>query len=80
MEKLAERITDADFGVRAALKGLLSGTVLPLLEASSLAPFLPLLLAHVASAMTHLSEDIRQGPPQRRQNSPLPALLSLFEV
>ncbi|KAK9808862.1 hypothetical protein WJX72_005380 [[Myrmecia] bisecta] len=59
LEKLAERITDVDKAVREALRGLLAGAVLPLLAGGAIVPFLPLLVAHVSSAMTHLANDVR---------------------
>lgn len=59
METAAERITDGDASVRAALRDLLSSTLLPALGAGPLAPFVPLLMAHVCAAMTHLSDPIR---------------------
>ena len=61
MEKLADRVTDADKDVRAALMQLLSQRVLPGLAGGLLTPFLPLLMAHVCSAMTHLDSGIRWG-------------------
>ncbi len=59
VEQLAERMADPDAGVRAALQALLSGTVLRELGAGALAPFLPLLMAHVSAAMTNLAAPIR---------------------
>ncbi|KAL4439859.1 hypothetical protein ABPG75_002860 [Micractinium tetrahymenae] len=59
METAAERITDGDKAVRAALRELLSGTLLPALGPAALAPFVPLMMAHVCAAMTHLAEPIR---------------------
>ena len=61
MERLAERITDGDGGVRAALRSLLAGAVLPGLGVGPLAPFLPLLMAHVSAGMTHLAAPIRRA-------------------
>jgi pre-rRNA-processing protein IPI1 len=61
MEKLAERVSDSDSGVRASLRDLLGQTLLPGLVGSALAPFIPLLMAHVGSAMTHIAPDIRCG-------------------
>lgn len=62
MERLAERITDGDAGVRGALRALLAGAVLPGLGPGPLAPFLPLLMAHVSAGMTHLAAPIRRAP------------------
>ena len=59
VETAAERIGDGDASVRAALRELLAGTLLPALGGSALAPFVPLLMAHVCAAMTHLAEPIR---------------------
>ena len=59
MEAVAERITDGDKGVRAALREALADAVLPAIGAEALAPFVPLLMAHVGSAMTHLADPIR---------------------
>ena len=61
MEKLAERVGDADKEVREALLALLGDCVLPALGPAALAPFLPLLTAHVSAAMTHLNDAIRWG-------------------
>jgi hypothetical protein len=68
VERLAERITDADAGVRGALRALLAGAVLPGLGEQALAPFLPLLMAHVSAAMTDLAAPVR-CPPRRRRHS-----------
>ena len=59
VEGLAEHLADADTSVRAALKDLLKGIVLPGLGPAALAPFLPLMMAHITSAMTHLAEAVR---------------------
>ena len=59
VEKLAERTADADKEVRAALRDLLRDVMLPGLGAGGLAPFLPLLMAHITSAMTHLAAPVR---------------------
>ena len=59
VEKLAERMADTDAGARAALRDLLKDVVLPRLGAGGLAPFLPLLMAHITSAMTHLTAAVR---------------------
>jgi hypothetical protein len=62
MERLAERVSDAESEVRAGLLGLLRDVVLPGLGPSALAPFLPLLMAHVTAAMTHLADAVRRAP------------------
>lgn len=59
VEKLAERMADTDAGARAALRDVLRDVVLPGLGAAGLAPFLPLLMAHITSAMTHLAAAVR---------------------
>eukprot|EP00198_Chlamydomonas_reinhardtii_P001186 XP_001690521.1 predicted protein [Chlamydomonas reinhardtii] len=57
---LAERIVDGDPGVRSELRRLLNEAVLPVLGADTLRPFMPMFMAHVCGAMTHLSLDVRQ--------------------
>ncbi|KAG2448880.1 hypothetical protein HYH02_006229 [Chlamydomonas schloesseri] len=57
---LAERIVDGDPGVRSELRRLLGESVLPVLGADALRPFMPMVMAHVCGAMTHLSLDVRQ--------------------
>ena len=59
VEKLAEHLADSDAAVRAALRELWRDVVLPGLGPAGLAPFLPLVMAHVTSAMTHLSAPVR---------------------
>lgn len=61
METLAERVSDTEKEVRTGLMALLGEVVLPGLGPAALAPFLPLLMAHVSSAMTHLADGVRQG-------------------
>ena len=56
---LAGRITDADSATRAAFRALWSDTIAPLVTEQQLAPFTPLILAHVSSAATHLQVDMR---------------------
>ena len=60
--KLAECIGDTDKAVRGALKELLSTAVLPQLKGAMLGPFVPLVMAHLFSALTSLSEAIRSAP------------------
>ncbi len=57
--KLAECIGDVDKGVRAALKDLLANVVLPQLKGPLLGPFLPLVMAHLFSALTSMTEAVR---------------------
>ncbi|GLI64097.1 hypothetical protein VaNZ11_007270 [Volvox africanus] len=56
---LAERIVDGDSSVRSTLRDLLNNSVLPVLGSDVLRPFMPVLMAHVCGAMTHLSLDVR---------------------
>ncbi|MEW5311739.1 MAG: hypothetical protein WDW38_003427 [Sanguina aurantia] len=56
--KIADRITDSEGDVRKALRLLLKGA-LPLAGLGVLRPFMPLLMAHVCGAMTHLNLGIR---------------------
>ena len=63
MERLAERISDAEADVRSGLLALLRDVVLPALGPAALAPFLPLLVAHVSAAMTHLADAVRCPEP-----------------
>ncbi|KAL0049524.1 hypothetical protein WJX82_004125 [Trebouxia sp. C0006] len=59
--KLAECIGDVDKGVQAALKDLLANVVLPQLKGPLLGPFLPLVMAHLFSALTSMTEAVRTG-------------------
>ena len=59
VEALAEHVADADASVRTSLRDLLKSVVLPGLGPAALAPFLPLIMAHITSAMTHLAEAVR---------------------
>lgn len=59
VERLVERVSDTDAEVRSALKDLLRDVVLPQLGAAALAPFTPLIMAHITSAMTHLADAVR---------------------
>ena len=45
--------------MRSALRDALAAPLLPTLGPAALGPFVPLLMAHVCSAMTHLAEPIR---------------------
>lgn len=58
IEALAARISDADAAVRSELHTLLQA-VLPLLPSTMLGPFVPLLMAQISSAMTHMLLEIR---------------------
>jgi pre-rRNA-processing protein IPI1 len=59
LEKLAARLSDGDQGVRDALLLLLRLSVFPALGAATLAPFIPMLMAHLEAAMTHLEAPVR---------------------
>jgi pre-rRNA-processing protein IPI1 len=59
IDKVVEHVTDADSGVRSALRDLLRDVVLPCLGPAALAPFTPLIMAHTTSAMTHLADAVR---------------------
>lgn len=62
IEKLANRIADPEKPVREALKTLFHGSLVTTFSSGMLMPFLPLLMAHICSAMTHLQEGIRYQP------------------
>lgn len=62
LSKLAECIGDTDKAVRAALKELLSHVILPQLKGDMLGPFVPLIMAHLFSALTSSSEPVRSAP------------------
>ena len=57
--KLTECIGDTDKAVRAALQELLSSVVLPQLKGPGLGPFVPLVMAHLFSALTSMVEAVR---------------------
>lgn len=59
--KIAECLGDPDKTVRAALKELLSSAILPQLKGAMLGPFVPLVMAHLFSALTSLSEPVRSA-------------------
>jgi len=59
LERLVERFDDPDPAVRKELRTMLREVLLPALEAATLAPFIPLIMAHVCSAMTHVILEIR---------------------
>lgn len=61
--KVAECIGDPDKAVRAALRELLSNAILPQLKGDMLGPFVPLVMAHLFSALTSLSEPVRSALP-----------------
>lgn len=55
----AERTLDPDGPCRAALRQFCQKALLPALGPEALQPFIPVLMGHVCSAMTHLAEPIR---------------------
>lgn len=59
LEKLAARLSDGDAPARAALLQLLRAAALPALGAATLAPFLPMMIAHLEAALTHLEASVR---------------------
>ncbi|CAM6100933.1 unnamed protein product [Calypogeia fissa] len=59
IEKLSPRITDTEKSVRQALVLLLQSSILPTLPEAMMKPLVPVIMAHVCSAMTHLVLDIR---------------------
>ena len=59
MGAAAECIGDSDSRVRTALRDALSSAIFPALGAPALGPFVPLLMAHVGAALTHLADAIR---------------------
>ncbi|GBF93242.1 hypothetical protein Rsub_05974 [Raphidocelis subcapitata] len=59
LERAAARLSDGDGGVRDALLAMLRGAALPALGPAVLAPFLPMLMAHLEAAMTHLEGAVR---------------------
>ncbi|EDO38143.1 predicted protein, partial [Nematostella vectensis] len=58
VEKIAEKVTDTEASVRHSLL-LLLRHILPLIPPERIAPFLPLVSAHLSCAMTHIIEDIQ---------------------
>jgi pre-rRNA-processing protein IPI1 len=59
LEALATRVADGEQPVRTALRFLLRTAALPALGPAALAPFVPLFMAHLSAALTHLSADVR---------------------
>lgn len=55
----AERLSDAHPPCRAAVRDLFQRALLPAMGRGAIQPFLPILMAHIRAAMTHLSEDVR---------------------
>lgn len=72
---LAPRLTDTDKECRAALRSLLRDRILQGLPGPALAPFLPALSLHTASAMTHLDESVRRDALAVRLVPTAPTLL-----
>lgn len=59
LEALATRISDGEQPVRTALLSLFRTAALPAVGPVVLSPFLPMLMAHLSAALTHLSADVR---------------------
>eukprot|EP00775_Hariotina_reticulata_P010124 gene10124-10282_t len=59
LEALATRVSDGEQQVRTALVPLLRTAALPAVGPTALQPFLPMFLAHLSAALTHLSADVR---------------------
>ena len=59
LTKLAERVGDGESAVRQALRSLMRERVMPLLSAGAVRPFMPVVMAHVSSAMTNLCMEVR---------------------
>jgi pre-rRNA-processing protein IPI1 len=57
--KIAERVSDGDAPVRSALRHLLREHVLPRLDPGHVRPFMPVMMAHLSSAMTNLNMEVR---------------------
>ena len=56
---IALRVADGDAATRAAARDLWTQRVSGSVSEAQLAPFLPLLMAHVCSAATHIQTDVR---------------------
>ena len=74
VEALAERIADPEAPVRDALHALLAAHVLAGLGPAAVAPFAPLLMAHVCGAMTSLAPDVRSTMPPCSVITPRPQM------
>lgn len=59
LEKLSPRITDGDKAVRQAFILLIRSTIFPNLPQAKIGPLVPVVMAHLSSAMTHMTMDIR---------------------
>eukprot|EP00873_Tetraselmis_striata_P000045 jgi/Tetstr1/420309/TSEL_011430.t1 len=59
LEKLSARMTDSDSAVRKALPVLFRNVVLPALEGCDASAHLPMVMAHLCSAMTHITDAVR---------------------
>ncbi|KAJ3679485.1 hypothetical protein LUZ60_017496 [Juncus effusus] len=59
LEKLRERICDADKVVRETLYGLFKSVIFPSLKEDITGPTVTLLMAYILNAMTHISIEIR---------------------
>lgn len=59
VEALAERMADSEAHVRKAMNDVFEHTVLSNVDEKAMAPFLPLLVAHIAAAMTDIHRSVR---------------------
>ncbi|KAJ7553074.1 hypothetical protein O6H91_06G083700 [Diphasiastrum complanatum] len=59
IRNLSARMTDTDIGVRKALLLLFRSTIFPALPQEVMGLLLPIIMAHLSSAMTHLAMDVR---------------------
>mmetsp|Transcript_5776 Transcript_5776/g.35874 ORF Transcript_5776/g.35874 Transcript_5776/m.35874 type:complete len:892 (+) Transcript_5776:734-3409(+) len=59
VEALAERMADSEAHVRKAMNNVFEHTVLSNVDEKAMAPFLPLLVAHIAAAMTDIHRSVR---------------------
>eukprot|EP00890_Picochlorum_soloecismus_P003035 jgi/Picsp_1/3732/NSC_06568-R1_protein len=57
----SDRATDPDKACRNAYCAFLSNAFFPALGKTALRPFIPLLMGHICSSMTHLSHQIRES-------------------
>lgn len=59
VEALAERMADSEAPVRKAMNVVFEDTVLRNVDEKAMAPFIPLLVAHIAAAMTDIHRNVR---------------------
>ena len=61
--RMAERVVDADAGVRKQSMDLFRQRIFSGLAENALQPFLPVIMAHVHSGLTQMAADLRCGTP-----------------